>query len=73
MMPRSARVATTITTPTAHVADDVARSFSVDREKIVVVPHGVPTLTADPAEVQHQRGTRKWPTTRRLPRNYPPA
>ena len=55
MMPRSARVATTITTPTAHVADDVARSFSVDREKIVVVPHGVPTLTADPAEVQHQR------------------
>ncbi|MED5329626.1 MAG: glycosyltransferase, partial [Actinomycetota bacterium] len=51
MMPRSARVATTITTPTAHVADDVARSFSVDREKIVVVPHGVPTLTADPAEV----------------------
>ena len=55
MMPRSARVATTITTPTAHVADDVARSFSVDREKIVVVPHGVPTLTADLAEVQHQR------------------
>lgn len=55
MMPRSARVATTITTPTVHVADDVARSFSVDREKIVVVPHGVPTLTADLAEVQHQR------------------
>ena len=55
MMPRSARAAATITTPTAHVADDVARAFSVDREKIVVVPHGVPTLTADPAEVQHQR------------------
>ena len=54
MMPRSARVATTITTPTVHVADDVARSFSVDREKIVVVPHGVPTLTADLAEVTHK-------------------
>lgn len=55
MMPRSVRAATTITTPTAHVADDVARSFSVDRKKIAVVPHGVPSLTADPAEVQHQR------------------
>lgn len=55
MMPRSARAATTITTPTAYVADDVARSFSVDRKKIAVVPHGVPSLTADPAEVQHQR------------------
>ena len=71
-MPRSARVATTITTPTAHVADDVARSFSVDREKIVVVPHGVPTLTADLAEVQHQREVPgKWPTTHRLPPQSP--
>jgi alpha-1,3-rhamnosyl/mannosyltransferase len=55
MIPRSARAATIIATPTAHVADDVARSFSVEREKIAVVPHGVPSLTADPTEVQHQR------------------
>ena len=56
MMPRSARTATMIATPTAHVADDVAAAFSVDRSKIVVVPHGVPTLVADDAEIGRQRG-----------------
>lgn len=56
MMPRSARAATMIATPTAHVADDVAAEFSVDRSKIVVVPHGVPKLVTDEDEVGRQRG-----------------
>lgn len=55
MMPRSAKAATVVVTPTAHVADDVARSFAIDREKILVVPHGVPALFADGAEVERQR------------------
>lgn len=55
MMPRSARAATTVVTPTAHVADDVSASFHIDREKILVVPHGVPALSADRAEVERQR------------------
>jgi len=55
MVPRSAKAATVVVTPTAHVADDVARSFSIEREKILVVPHGVPTLSADDAEVERQR------------------
>lgn len=55
MMPRSAKAATVVVTPTAHVADDVARSLSIKREKILVVPHGVPTLSADDAEVERQR------------------
>jgi len=45
-----------IATPTAHVADDVAAEFSVDRSKIVVVPHGVPKLVTDEDEVGRQRG-----------------
>ncbi len=54
-MPRSAKAATVVATPTAHVADDVARSFDIDREKIVVVPHGVPELVVDHVEVERQR------------------
>lgn len=44
VMPRSARSATVIATPTAHVADDVAESFGIDRSRIVVVPHGIPSV-----------------------------
>ena len=55
MMPRSAKAATVVVTPTAHVADDVANAFGITREKIFVVPHGVPALSADRMESERQR------------------
>lgn len=55
MVPRSARAATMIATPTAHVADDVAHAFGVDRDRIVVVPHGVPTAEVSSEEVRSIR------------------
>lgn len=55
MMPRSARAATMIATPTAHVADDVAHAFGIDRDRIVVVPHGVPNVEVSSEEVRSIR------------------
>ena len=57
MMPRSVRAATIITTPTAHVADDVAESFGVDRQRILIVPHGVSPSDAGPADIARVRQT----------------
>ena len=59
MMPRSARSATLIATPTAHVADTVAQAFDIDRDKCVVIPHGVPPLDmgeSDPVDVRRRLG-----------------
>jgi glycosyltransferase involved in cell wall biosynthesis len=59
MMPRSAKSATLIATPTAHVADTVAQAFGIGRDKCVVIPHGVPPLDvgeSDPADVRRRLG-----------------
>ncbi|MDA3029184.1 MAG: glycosyltransferase family 1 protein [Actinomycetota bacterium] len=55
LMPRSARAATVVTTPTAHVADDVSDAFGVDRDRIVVVPHGIPPVEASGEDVNRLR------------------
>ena len=55
LMPRSARAATVVTTPTAYVADDVADAFGVDRDRIAVVPHGIPPIGVADEDVDRLR------------------
>lgn len=44
MVPRSVRRADVVTVPSSFVRDHVCEAFDVDAGKIVVVPHGVPTV-----------------------------
>ncbi len=46
MMPRSARRAAVVTTPTEFVRDTVIDAFGVDPDRVMVVPHGVGDLGA---------------------------
>lgn len=47
MMPRSARAATVVATPSAHVAADVVDAFGVDPTRTMVVPHPIETAIPD--------------------------
>ncbi|MEY2974314.1 MAG: hypothetical protein RIR49_734, partial [Actinomycetota bacterium] len=47
MMPRSARAATVVATPSAHVAADVVDAFGVDPTRTIVVPHPIETARPD--------------------------
>lgn len=49
VVPRSARRAAVIAVPSAFVRDDVVEAFGVPAERVVVVPHGVPAMTAPDA------------------------
>ena len=55
MMPRSARAATVVATPSAHVAADVVDAFDIDAARTVVVPHPVEIPVPDPALVDEVR------------------
>ena len=55
MMPRSARRAAVITTPSGFVRDTVIDAFGVPAERVLVVPHGVPDTTADDVAVASVR------------------
>jgi alpha-1,3-rhamnosyl/mannosyltransferase len=50
MMPRSARRATVIATPSAYVRGTVIDAFGADPERVVVVTHGVPPHPAPDSE-----------------------
>ena len=53
MMPRSARRAAVIAVPSAFVRGTVIESFGIDPDRVVLVPHGVPTATpVAPAAIQ---------------------
>jgi glycosyltransferase involved in cell wall biosynthesis len=49
LVPRSARRAAVIAVPTAFVRDDVVEAFDLPADRAVVVPHGVPVMTAPDA------------------------
>jgi alpha-1,3-rhamnosyl/mannosyltransferase len=55
MMPRSARRASVITTPSMFVRDTVVDAYGVPGEHVVVVPHGVPDATVDDTAVESVR------------------
>lgn len=45
MMPRSIRRATVITVPSCYVRTTVIDAFGADPERVVVVPHGIPSMS----------------------------
>jgi alpha-1,3-rhamnosyl/mannosyltransferase len=47
MMPRSARRASVIATPSGFVRETVVDAYGVPAERVVVVPHGVPDAAVD--------------------------
>ncbi len=53
MMPRSARRATVIATPSAYVRSTVIDAFGTDPDRVLVVTHGVPPHAAP--DVEHRR------------------
>ena len=59
-MPRSLAGADVVAVPSAFVADTVVDAFGVERDRIVVVPHGVDAAPADrraaPAELRRRYG-----------------
>jgi alpha-1,3-rhamnosyl/mannosyltransferase len=56
MMPRSARRAAVITTPSEFVRGTVIDAFEVDPDRVVVVPHGVPdSATPDQSAIEGVR------------------
>ena len=55
MMPRSARAASVIVTPSAHVAADVVDAFGIDPARTVVVPHPIEIPAPDAALVEEMR------------------
>ena len=56
MMPRSARRAAVIAVPSAFVRETVINAFGIEPDRVVVVPHGVPSAT--PVEPQAIDATR---------------
>ena len=59
-MPRSVARADVVAVPSAFVADTVVDAFGIERDRIVVVPHGVDApaadARADPAELRRRYG-----------------
>jgi alpha-1,3-rhamnosyl/mannosyltransferase len=54
MMPRSIRRAAVVTTPSEYVRRTVIEGFAVPPEKVLVVPHGVPEVSALNADRQRE-------------------
>jgi alpha-1,3-rhamnosyl/mannosyltransferase len=55
MMPRSARAASVVATPSAHVAADVVDAFGIDPARTIVVPHPIETPVPDELLVAEAR------------------
>jgi len=56
MMPRSVRRAAVVAVPSGFVRGTVVDAFGVDPDRVVVVPHGVPTASpADPVAIEDAR------------------
>ena len=48
VIPRSVHRATVVAVPTEYVAGSVVRAYGIDRDKVMVVPHGIePALASD--------------------------
>lgn len=50
MMPRSVRRASIVTVPSEYVQRRVVEAFGIDRQRVRVVPHGIPDLATPSAE-----------------------